>query len=223
MKQGYTHVSFVLDNSGSMGPIKNDTIGSFNSFLEKQKADPGTMTFSLFNFNENAFHTSDIKASRETTTALYEFVDINVIPDLTSATYRCDTSTPLLDAIGYAVDTTGKKIAAMAGPDRPEKVVLVILTDGEENASKKYKKDKIVEMIKHQTDVYKWAVVYLGANQDAIAQAHDYGIARASAADFSTVKMNGTMVALSRSLSSYKAAPAGSDYNFTDEDRKDAV
>jgi len=255
MNKNYTHVSFVLDNSGSMAHLRNDTIGGFNTFLEKQKEDPGKMTFSLYQFSgetnrnnvwgrgilnvvpvttpsspmptgqANSFSiftaTSTAAGSAQpqsvsigvaTTTEgmisgpasvasssvnvssilnlsptvirpvtvmpTYEFVDLKEIPNLSTSNYFCDTNTPLLDAIGHAIDETGRRLAAMPEHERPEKVIFVILTDGEENASGTYNHEQITAKIKEQTDIYNWDFLFLGANQDAIQTGGSYGITR---------------------------------------------
>lgn len=163
MKKGYTHVSFLLDRSGSMDTIKNDTIGGFNSFIEDQKKDDSECTFTLAQF-DNLYE------------VLYDFEDIKKINPLNGTSFSPRGSTALLDALGKLISDTGKKLSEMDEKDRPEKVLFIILTDGEENDSKEYNFDQISEKINHQEEKYNWKFVYLGANQDAIKEAMKFGV-----------------------------------------------
>jgi len=185
MKKEYSHITFVLDNSGSMYRLTHDTIGGYNSFIKKQKEVPGVATFSLYQFN----NTPNEKNPHNYVTT-YEYCNLYDVPDLNDHSYQCLSRTPLLDTIGHALDITGQKIAAMKEFDRPEKVIFVILTDGKENASTRYTRAKINEMIKHQTDVYKWQFIFSAANQDAIAAGGDIGIASGRAVNFAVTGMS---------------------------------
>lgn len=171
MKADYTDISIVLDRSGSMESIRRDTIGSYNAFLNDQKTVAGEATITLAQFND-----------------VYEVVHQAIppadAPDLTLQNYIPSGSTALLDAIGRTIDETGKRLAAMPEADRPENVIFVILTDGEENSSRHYPPERINEMIRHQSDVYRWQFVFLGANQDAIMTAGHLGIGAAQALTF---------------------------------------
>jgi hypothetical protein len=163
MKQGCTHISFVLDRSGSMQFIADDTIGGFNSFLADQKALPGSATFSLLQFDDQ-FET------------IHRNADLQKVNPLDRTVYIPRGCTALRDAIGRMINLTGADLAAKPSEEHPEKVIMVILTDGFENASHEFTMEQINEMISHQRDVYKWQFVFLGANQDAIAEASKYGI-----------------------------------------------
>jgi hypothetical protein len=283
----YTHITFILDNSSSMLSLRPATLEGFNSFIAKQKAIPGKLTFSLYQFqggyspflsgmsiatplttavSPGQFKTPNASVSPGTfttanasvgqfpygmspsapitvwpggtdstgnnngaggvigggsvgpaavgggggggsvvtvvvelfdfpkpdqVTTTFEFVDIGTVPLLTEANYPCNTMTPLLDAMGYGLDRTGRLLAEMDEASRPGKVLFVILTDGAENQSRSYNHAGVTAKIKHQTDVYGWEFVFLGANQDAIAVGGSYGISAGSsmsyAADSSSV------------------------------------
>ena len=163
MNQNLTAIGVVIDNSSSMGPTRSDTVGGFNTFLADQKALPGdaTLTLAFFNHKYELIHDS---------------VPLKDVADLTLDTYRTHGNTALLDAIGKTVNSMGAKLAAMAEADRPGKVILVILTDGEENTSQDFSLDQILTMLKHQQEVYSWEVVYLGANQNAAEIGKKMGI-----------------------------------------------
>ena len=152
-------ISFILDRSGSMQTIKNDTIGNFNSFIETQKKTPGEATLELIQFSDHGCDESTFNG------------DIQAVPGLTQHTFTPHGCTALLDCIGNTVDSLGERLSKMKEEDRPEHVIVVILTDGEENNSKKFTWAQISDKIKHQQDNYKWQFLFLGANQDAIATA----------------------------------------------------
>ncbi len=165
MKKGYTDIIMVLDESGSMYGVLSDTIGGVNNFLEEQRQVKGEakFTLALFNTTYNLVHNGE---------------DIKTVPELSNKTYRPRGMTALYDAIGRTIIETGSRFAKMDESERPEKVIFVILTDGHENSSVEINHEKVSEMIKHQTDKYKWGFVFLGANQDAFSTASDMGIQR---------------------------------------------
>lgn len=163
MRNGMSEIVFVLDKSGSMLSVTTDTIGSFNQFVEDQKRAPGEAVFSLVLFD----HEYDLALDR---------VPIQNVKPLTGDTYKAGGNTALLDAIGRTVVDLGRKLSAMPEADRPEHVIFVILTDGEENASRDHTAAAIKTMIEEQTGVWKWKFIFLGANQDAFLEARQYGI-----------------------------------------------
>lgn len=173
MRNDYTHITAVLDRSGSMGTCIADTIGGFNTFLKKQVEAPGfaTMTVVLFDHDYDA---------------VCHGRPVAEVPPLTESTYIPRGSTALLDAMGRAITYTGALLESKPEAERPAKVVMLIITDGHENASHDYTRARIAEMVKHQTDVYRWDFVYLGATADAITVAGTYGINVMRAARYDT-------------------------------------
>jgi uncharacterized protein YegL len=157
-----TDITILLDRSGSMDAIKSDTIGGYNQFLTTQQKAPNAI-ISLIQFNDKY-------------APIYEAKPITEAPALTSETFIPSGTTSLYDALGKSITDTGKRFANMPESDRPDKVVFVIITDGDENSSKIFKKDQILQMVTHQTDVYNWDFVYIGANQDVIASGSGIGI-----------------------------------------------
>lgn len=155
----------IIDNSGSMNDRKASAIESFNAFLNGQKelvTDTGAlMTLVFFN---TTFETR------------YAAVPIEQIPELHNESYRCDGGTSLYDAVGSTIDEVGKRLANTAEACRPAKVIVTILTDGEENSSKRYSRTKLESMIKHQTDVYGWEFVYLSSSISAREDSAAIGI-----------------------------------------------
>jgi hypothetical protein len=157
-----THVSIVLDRSGSMASVREDTIGGFNSFLDAQRRHENvTMTLAQFDNHYDV---------------LFDAVPIAKVPHLTDKTFEPRGSTALLDAIGRTIEDTGRRLAAMPEADRPSKVLFVIITDGQENASEKFTRAQVFEMISHQREVYSWEFVFIGANQDVIDESTSLGM-----------------------------------------------
>ena len=161
----YTHICIVLDASGSMASIEDDTKGSFNSFLKSQKEAGGKTVFDLYQFSDQVKR-------------IVEHVDLATFKDDLMAKYNCSGCTALNDAVCTAIDTLGKELAAMKEEERPENVVFVIITDGMENASKEFSSEDVKKRIKEQTDTYKWNFQYLAANQDAFASGGRLGISK---------------------------------------------
>lgn len=163
MKNNITELVFILDRSGSMSGLENDTIGGYNSFIEKQKNEEGEVFLSTILFN-----------------AQYEIIhnrsDIKKVQPLTENEYYASGATALLDAIGKAIEDTESQIIKLPETDRPEKVLFAITTDGMENASKEYTFKHIKDKIKHCTEHHGWEFLFFGANIDAIGVASDIGI-----------------------------------------------
>ena len=159
-----TDITVVLDRSGSMASCAEDTVGGFNTFLKNQKEEKGDARFTLYQFDHEYQE-------------VYQGKPIQEVPDLIlGETYIPRGSTALLDAIGRAINTVGERLANTLENERPENVLFIIQTDGEENASKEFQNDKVKEMIKHQEEKYKWNFMFLGANADAFDQAGKMGI-----------------------------------------------
>lgn len=168
VKDDYTHISFVLDRSGSMGSIREDTIGGFNTFLKQQREIPGKVTVSMVQFDTEY-------------EVLYNGVELDEVKDLDDKTFVPRGMTALLDASARMINETGDFLSAMNEEDQPGKVLFVIITDGHENSSQEFSLDRVKEMVTHQTDTYSWEFVFLGANIDAVTVAGGFGIAASNA------------------------------------------
>ena len=160
----YTHISVILDRTGSMEEIRDDTIGGFNAFLGEQKAQDGQATLTLVQFD-----------SQDPYEVIHRFKPIKEVPELTRETYVPRATTPLLDALGRGINDLEKSLADMDKQDRPQKVVFAVLTDGQENASHEFRKDQIMKMIKDKTEKEAWQFVFLSADLIAIGEAQDLG------------------------------------------------
>lgn len=170
-KQGLTEIIIVIDKSGSMQPRQMDVIGGFNKFLEEQKKIPGEANIRLTLF-DTAY---DVGKS----------VPLNEAKSLDSNSYMPGGMTALLDAVGRTIDESGKDFASRPENQKPEKVIVVIMTDGEENSSKEYSKQQVKDRITEQQSKWNWEFIFLGANQDAFAEACGLGIKSSNTANFS--------------------------------------
>jgi len=166
-----TEIIAILDRSGSMMGLERDTIGGFNSFVEEQKKVEGECNVTLVLFDNDY----DV---------LYEARALNEVPELTGKEYFARGSTSLYDAIGKSSQTAGARFAAMTEADRPEKVIVLIITDGYENTSREFTREQIKNMIQHQEEKYAWEFVYLGANQDAFAVGQQFGMKMSNVATY---------------------------------------
>ncbi len=170
-KPNYTHLEVIVDKSGSMSPTAKDTIGSINAFVTKQKEVTGTASYRLTQFNHTVNHGEYHNS-------------LNDVQPLTPETYSPSGNTSLLDAIGQSITTLGSKLASLAETERPSKVIVVIMTDGEENSSKHWNRSTVSEMISHQKNTYNWEFLFLGANQDAIQVGTSLGVAKGATLNY---------------------------------------
>ena len=171
MKENLTELIFILDRSGSMANMESEALNGFNSFLEEQKKLSGEANLTLVLFDHEY-------------SLIYNGKNIREVEPLTKNIYSARGTTALLDAVGRTVDDVGKRLAAMPESDRPGKVLVAILTDGLENASKDYQKKRINEMLSHQKTKYSWEFMFLAANQDAFAEGYNIGINMSKAMNF---------------------------------------
>jgi len=163
LKAGKTEIVCVIDRSGSMASIKQDAIGGFNTFLEEQKKVPGECVFTYTQFNQNY----DV---------VHNGIKLQDMKPLDEDTYVPAGMTAMLDAIGRTVDEVGIRLNHTPEAEKPEQVILVILTDGEENSSREYSWERVAEMLKHQTEKYGWRVIFLAQNLDSQTTARKMGL-----------------------------------------------
>lgn len=183
-KPGLVAILYVLDRSGSMGVVWGDTVGAYDRFLEEQKALPGEAEFGLTDF--------DTVITRHPITPLARAVPLSQQAEVIFPR----GATALIDAVGRTVQEVGAEFTGRPEDQRPERVLLVIQTDGHENSSREYTGEQVRELIQHQKDHYGWEVIFLGADQDA----WDAGV----------------MFAASSSLS-YSNVNQAAAYNYTSE------
>ena len=171
MKKNLTELVFILDRSGSMAGLEGDTIGGFNSMIEKQKAEPGEAIISTVLFD----NVSEV---------IHDRIPLDKVTDLTRKEYYVRGCTALLDAVGGAIHHIGNVHKYAREEDRPERTLFVITTDGMENASRRYDYRKVKEMIERQKEKYGWEFLFLGANIDAAKEAARFGISAERAANY---------------------------------------
>ena len=173
MKKNLTELVMILDRSGSMAGLEEDTIGGYNSMLRKQRETEGEVLVSAVLFD----NISEV---------LYDRVPLEKMPEMTDKEYYVRGCTALLDAIGGAIHHIGNVHKYARDEDRPEKTIFVITTDGMENASHDYTYERVKQMVERQREKYGWEFLFLGANMDAIAMAGRFGIRADRAANYNS-------------------------------------
>ena len=166
-----TELVFILDRSGSMSGLEADTIGGFNSMIEKQLESEGGAYVSTVLFDTESH-------------VIHDRVSLKKVPKLTKKDYVPQGCTALLDAVGGAIHHIGNIHKYARREDVPEKTLFVITTDGMENASRRYTYEKVKEMITRQKEKYGWEFLFLGANIDAAKEAARFGIDKDHSADY---------------------------------------
>ena len=170
-KNNITEMVFILDKSGSMSGMEQDTIGGFNSMIERQRNLDGTAYVSTVLFSNFS-------------KVLHDRVDITKIEPLNENQYVVGGGTALLDAIGGAIHHIGNVHKYARSEEVPEHTIFIITTDGMENASRTYGSEKIKQMIKRQEEQYGWEFVFVAANIDAVETADNLGIRKERAANY---------------------------------------
>jgi len=195
MKKGLTELVFILDRSGSMSGLEKDTIGGFNSMIEKQKKEAGEAIVSTVLFDDCM-------------KVIHNRVPMDQVNKLTDQDYYVGGCTALLDAMGKAIKHINQVQKAQPEEERPEKTMFIITTDGQENSSREYTYEKIKKMVEKKQNKKHWEFLFLGANIDAIGTAAGLGIRADRAVNYHSDAI-GTAVnykALAKAVSSFRAA-----------------
>ena len=171
MKKNLTEMVFILDKSGSMSGLEQDTIGGFNGMIERQKKEDGEALVSTVLFSNES-------------TVIHDRLDLRKVEPLTDRQYYVGGCTALIDAIGQAIHHIGNVHKYAREEDVPEHTVFVITTDGMENASHRYSSDEVKHMVNRQKEKYGWEFLFLGANIDAVETAARFGISEDRAANY---------------------------------------
>jgi len=210
MKTDLTDITLVVDRSGSMASVRADAEGGVNAFIANQAKEPGEALLTLVQFDtEYEF--------------LHKGVPISQVPKYELVPRGM---TALLDAVGRAMNETGERLSKMTEQDRPGLVIFVVMTDGQENSSQEFAKARIKEMVELQQNVYHWHFTFLGANQDAFAEAGGMGIAADGVACFSAAKVEGMYGALGAKVARMRSRRReGKTVSnaFTDTERKEMI
>ena len=200
MKKNLTELVFILDKSGSMAGLERDTIGGFNAMLDKQKAQAGECRITTVLFD----HRYEL---------LHDRTDIRAVRPITAREYRVGGSTALLDALGKTIHKIATAQKNTSEPFRAKRVMFVIITDGEENASREYAAKEVKEAIRRQKSRYGWEFIFLGANIDAVETAGRFGIDAGRTANY-VPDSQGTALnfrAMSETVSAFRACGAVPD------------
>lgn len=180
MKKDLTELVFILDRSGSMAGLEDDTIGGYNAMLEKQKKEPGEAVITTVLFDDSY-------------ELLHDRINLKGIRPITDKEYYVRGTTALLDAIGRTINKIINVQKNTSEDERAANVMLVITTDGMENSSREFTYDRISKMIEHQKSKYGWEFIFLGANIDAVDTARQLGIDEDRAANYHA-DSNGTLL-----------------------------
>ena len=202
MKKNLTELVFILDRSGSMSGLENDTIGGFNAMIEKQKREAGEAYVSTVLFDNH----------RE---VIHDRVDIQKVEPMNQEQYYVRGSTALLDAVGKSIRHIANVHKYAREEDRPEKTLFIITTDGMENASREYSYERVRKMIEHEKDKYGWEFIFLGANIDAAKEAARFGIDESRAANYHADSVGTAVIyeAMSEAVCSVRACrPMNADW-----------
>lgn len=184
MNKHLTDIILVIDRSGSMVSCKNDAEGGVNTFIQEQKSAPGEAFLTLVQFDTE-----------------YDFVHTGAkINEVTKYTLIPRGGTALYDAVGRAINETGKRLSEIPLDDRPGLVVFAIVTDGEENSSKEFTGDQVREMIEKQSNDYSWQFTYLGANQDAFKAASAMSIPTSGTLSYAADSSSAAYASLSANM-----------------------
>jgi uncharacterized protein YegL len=202
MKKGLTELVCILDKSGSMGGLEDDTIGGYNAMLEKQQAVEGEcrITTVLFDHNYELLH---------------DRIDIGAVSPISKKEYQVGGSTALIDAIGRTIHKIVKVQRNTAEDYKAEKVMFVIITDGEENSSREYSAQRVKGMIEREKEKYGWEFIFLGANIDAVEVAGRYGIGADRAQNYhaDSEGVMHTLCAMSEAVACYREDSIPVDWN----------
>lgn len=188
-----TDIVVVLDKSGSMAITKDDVVGGFNKFLEDQKQLQGECTLTMVFFDQ----VCELKPARP----------VSDVKPLDDKTYVPGGMTALLDAVGMAINVTGRRLADLDEAQRPDKVILVIITDGQENSSREHTLQVVRDMVEHQQNKYSWKFMFLGAEIDSFHDAARMGFQLDAVSNFtkSARGVNCMYAGMSKAVSNYRS------------------
>ncbi len=200
----YTAIAIVADRSGSMSSIKADAEGGINTFVDEQAVLPGKCTVRIDEFDME--FSTFVKS-----TPVKQVPEYKLVPR---------GSTALLDALGRTITEFGEELKAIPEDERPANVIVVVVTDGQENASVEWTAERVKELIKQQEEQWNWKFVFLAANQDAIATGAKYGFAKGSSLTYSPNKIGTAYSTASAAVTQTRSG--GSWTGFSQQDRDNA-
>lgn len=185
MKKGLTQIVLVLDESTSMGSVKEATVDGINKFIREQKELPGEALFTLVKFSSTSFMWNTTEKNSSITDHIkfiYESENMKNVKELAYEDFVPKNATALLDAVGLTIDNVGLNLDKLNESEKPQKVLFVILTDGEENSSTEVSMETLKEKIELQKNKYSWEFLFLGADLDNWGDSHNMGLSKNSVA-----------------------------------------
>lgn len=209
MQKDYTHMIYVLDRSGSMAFTIDELRNQLKNDLEEQAKQPGkvTVTIRIFDGDQN--------------TLVRLATPKEAISNLTAEKVFARGSTALLDAIGQEVVKSGLDLASLPEDQRPSKVLLAILTDGQENVSQEWTRERVAFILKEQQEKYNWVVTFFGANQDAVLTGGSYNISSQSSVTFNPGNVGSMMRLYNSKAVTYRSGGGSSVMSWDTNDRKE--
>ncbi|MCS6960256.1 MAG: vWA domain-containing protein [Pseudanabaenaceae cyanobacterium SKYGB_i_bin29] len=211
MVQDYTHISIILDRTGSMQTIRDDVIRGFNTFLSEQQRQGGNATLTLVQFD-----------SQNPYEVIHHFKPIKDVPKLDRKTYVPRASTPLYDTIGRGINDLEQSLARLAAEGAPSKVMMVIITDGYENASQEFTRAQVAKMIREKQEKDRWEFIFLSATLESMQDVQQMGVSDDTSLIFasSSEGQQRMWTSLSRQTSKYRSGEK-KKFSFDEEDRQD--
>lgn len=209
MKENSTAIVAILDASGSMNSLAKETIQGFNKFLDDQRKLPGEATLTLAIFSDP-----------EKYKLVYNVVPLDAVTPLNDTVYRTNGYTALYDAVARTIDSVGAHLASKPEEERPSKVLVLIMTDGQENHSVEFKNNPqaIKDRITHQTEKYSWEFIFIGANIDAFEVGQSIGVAATRSYNYTASNAGTTQVFgnISLGTSNFRKSAIGTAYSMPD-------
>lgn len=211
MLRDYTHISIILDRTGSMASIRDDVIGGFNTFLAEQKQQGGKATLTLVQFD-----------SQDPYEVVHHFRPLETVPELDRHTYVPRASTPLYDAIGRGITDLEQSLARLQAEGAPSKVMMVIITDGYENASQEFTRDQVAKMIQEKQNQDGWQFIFLSAAWESMQDVQSMGVSDDVCLAFvaDAPGQEKMWASLSKQTSKYRKGEK-KKFSFDEEDRQD--
>lgn len=202
-----THITLILDRSGSMSDIRDDIIGGVNAFITDQRATEHPITATLVQFD-----------GQDPFEVIAENVTLDKIPTLTSAIYQPRGNTPLLDAIGLGIRSLTNHLDGLKAKAKPADIVFVIVTDGQENSSKEFSRGHITDLIKAK-EAAGWKFIFLSSDLSAVREARDLDIPSFRSAQFDKSNTRASFSRMSDKIAEFNVSKEEASLDFTDADR----
>jgi len=208
MKKGKSEIILILDRSGSMANIRNDMEGGIKNYIEKQKKEPGECYVSLYQFDD-------------VYEPVFEYKNITNVGEISLVPRNM---TALWDAVCKTINSVGDRLANTPESERPESIIITVITDGNENSSKEFTLQQVKDLVKQQADKYNWRFIFLGANQDAVLNGTNMGFGAGTSMTYASNSkgVSNSFDSLNIATCTYRTCNASS-YAFSDEDRKKAL